>query len=196
MWHAKSIEISIQTTNKKPENICSKRIWWKCLQRATVLWFSWNILDRTSTCFPWRFTCMSTDPGHGCMSLAFKWGVSRCFFSHPEFSNICCKHSSNLLLTCQVACRSMQICRDCSPEPSWPCTSVLGYVWVQNLERKTCAIYIFVYIICFFSFTLSRSNLRFQWWPSLRQCLDGALPSEWRCETSNEATATRHLVGV
>ena len=99
-----------------------------------------------------------------------------------------------LLVTCQVACRSMQICRACSPEPSWPCTSVLGYVWVQSLEKKHVLNYFFcVYIICFFSFTLSRSNLRFQWWPSLRQCLDGALPSEWRCETSNEATATRHF---
>ena len=60
-------------------------------------------------------------------------------------------------------------------------------VWKKNM----CYLHFCIYAL--FLFTLSRSNLRFQWWSSLRQCLDGALPSEWRCETSNEATATRHF---
>lgn len=55
-----------------------------------------------------------------------------------------------LLVTCQVACRSMQICRACSPEPSWPCTSVLGYIWVQSLEKKH-VLFTFLYMHCFCS---------------------------------------------
>ena len=80
MWHAKSIEISIQTTNKKPENICSKRIWWKCLQRATVLWFSLKHLGPNFDLFPLKVHLYVDRPRPWLHELGLQMGCFQVFF--------------------------------------------------------------------------------------------------------------------